>query len=195
MDGSGKAQLLAYTAAAVVLVAGGFYLLRGEGGEGAKGGGGVSLDGASGPRQGGAAAPDGDRGTSGARPLYVHVAGEVCRTGLYVLRPGSRVAAAVRKAGGLRRKADFTAFNLATGRPGCAAGCRPAEGAGGRPPRPTRSKRRRHGPVAKDQTSRTLLSEAQQDCRAGPEKPRHAPEEDGGWRSLNRRPRSRGDGS
>src|SRR5918997_5464435 len=111
MDGSGKAQMLAYAVAAVVLVVGGFYLLRGEGGEGAKGGDGVSLDGASAPRQGGAAAPGGGHQASGARPLYVHVAGEVRRPGLYVLRPGSRVAAAVRKAGGLTRKADLTAFN------------------------------------------------------------------------------------
>ena len=120
MDESGKGQLVAYVAAALLLLIGGAYLLRGEGDTGsAAAGGGVVMDGA-----GGGAASGGDGGTGarpGAsaavppdRPVFVHVAGAVRRPGIYRVRPGARVAAAVKKAGGLTRRADLTAFNLAT---------------------------------------------------------------------------------
>jgi competence protein ComEA len=49
----------------------------------------------------------------GGRRLYVHVAGAVRRPGLYRLREGARVAAAIDLAGGLRRRADLSATNLA----------------------------------------------------------------------------------
>lgn len=47
------------------------------------------------------------------RELVVHVVGAVRRPGLYRLREGSRVADAVRRAGGATRKADTSLVNLA----------------------------------------------------------------------------------
>src|SRR5438552_1681534 len=44
--------------------------------------------------------------------LYVHVAGEVRRPGVYRFRQGQRVIDAVQAAGGPRRKADLDALNL-----------------------------------------------------------------------------------
>jgi competence protein ComEA len=108
VDGTGKGQIAAYAIAAVLLVVGGAYLLRGEGAA-PKAPGGVSLDGAS------DASSDAKPGAggSGRETLYVHVAGAVRRPGIYRLPSGSRVATAVRRAGGLSRRADLTAFNLA----------------------------------------------------------------------------------
>ena len=111
MNGSGKGQMAAYAVAAVLLVVGGAYLLRADSGAKPAGGGGVALDGAG-------AGSTGSKPSSAARPaaggrVYVHVAGAVRRPGIYRVPAGSRVAVAVRKAGGLTRRADLTAFNLA----------------------------------------------------------------------------------
>src|SRR5215208_5144809 len=65
---------------------------------------------ASPPGAAGAAAPiavQDDRGGPGGH-LFVHVAGAVRRPGVYTLRAGSRVADAVERAGGPRRRADLS---------------------------------------------------------------------------------------
>src|SRR5215216_3361366 len=53
------------------------------------------------------------RGEEAGGGLVVHVAGAVRRPGVYRLRAGARVADAVRRAGGARRRADLGAVNLA----------------------------------------------------------------------------------
>jgi len=116
MNGSGKAQTAACVAAALLLLIGGAYLLRGEGGSGAAAaGGGVALDGAGDakPGQQDQAGARAGAAPAATRPIFVHVAGAVHRPGIYRVRPGSRAAAAVRRAGGLTERADLTAFNLA----------------------------------------------------------------------------------
>jgi len=45
--------------------------------------------------------------------LFIHVVGAVRRPGLYPLADGSRIADALRRAGGATRKADLEAVNLA----------------------------------------------------------------------------------
>jgi competence protein ComEA len=59
-----------------------------------------------------AAAQPGKERRAGRR-LYVHVAGAVRRPGLYRVRDGARVAAALRLAGGPTTKAELTGTNLA----------------------------------------------------------------------------------
>jgi competence protein ComEA len=98
-----KSQLLIWAVAAVVLVAAGTRLLD-------RGGGSTA-----GPAPRVAVVGPGER--AGARAdgggLYVHVAGAVRRPGLYRVPRGSRVAAAVARAGGPSRRGDLTTVNLA----------------------------------------------------------------------------------
>ena len=71
----------------------------------------VRVDGPTGRAAGGSGARSSPGGA--AEDVYVHVAGAVRRPGLFRLRAGSRVAAAVARAGGPRSKADLTLVNLA----------------------------------------------------------------------------------
>ncbi|PUB27191.1 competence protein ComEA [Promicromonospora sp. AC04] len=65
-------------------------------------------------QQSGAAGPDAAAGAAASGGgLLVHVVGEVARPGLVTLPDGARVADAVKAAGGVTRKADLTAVNLA----------------------------------------------------------------------------------
>lgn len=60
------------------------------------------------------AGPSGETsGPAGSTPLRVHVVGEVARPGVVSLAPGSRVADAVRAAGGTTRHARAERINLA----------------------------------------------------------------------------------
>jgi competence protein ComEA len=63
-------------------------------------------------QSGGAAAP-GELRAEPRRRLVVHIVGAVRRPGLYRLADGSRIADALRHAGGPTRKADLTLVNLA----------------------------------------------------------------------------------
>ncbi len=54
-----------------------------------------------------------DRSGAATPGAYVHVAGAVRRPGLYRLPGGTRVAAAIQRAGGARPKANLSAINLA----------------------------------------------------------------------------------
>jgi competence protein ComEA len=94
-----RTHLVAYLLAAIAVVAFGVHELAGAGG-------------AEAPAR--ASAPVSiERGQDRQGPVVVHVAGEVRRPGVYRLRAGARVEAAVRRAGGARRRADLTQVNLA----------------------------------------------------------------------------------
>ncbi len=77
----------------------------------------VRVDGAgaggSAPSGGGGRASGAGASGKTAGGLYVHVAGEVRRPGLFRVPEGSRAAAAIHVAGGPTRRAELTAVNLA----------------------------------------------------------------------------------
>ena len=106
----GRVQWLAYLAAAAVLLVAAVRVLDGGSGDPAGGQPAVALDGAP-PASGGAAA--GGAAPGAGKLLYVHVAGAVRRPGLHQVPAGSRVAAAIDRAGGPSRRGDLTAVNLA----------------------------------------------------------------------------------
>lgn len=97
-----KWTAIAWAAVAAALV---FAAVRTLGGDGGGGPPPVRVEGDS-PRPG--AGRSGDEGG-----LYVHVAGAVSRPGLYRVPEGSRVAAALERAGGPTRRAEVSAVNLA----------------------------------------------------------------------------------
>ena len=93
-------QLVAYAIAAVLAALAGYKLLVPERGGGA-GGGGVRVE------------SQARSSRAGAERVYVHVAGAVRRPGRYRVPDGSRVAAALERAGGPARRARLSAVNLA----------------------------------------------------------------------------------
>jgi competence protein ComEA len=103
-----RRHLIAYLAAATVLVVIGARLLGG--GSGSQPVPSISMAAPSPQRPAGAR----PRANTQGKPLiWVDVAGSVRRPGLYSLPDGARVAAALERAGGVRAKADRAAVNLA----------------------------------------------------------------------------------
>jgi competence protein ComEA len=108
MAGESRGTVVVWVVAAVLGVVA-VMRLTGSGDDGAAGEP-VRVD-----RSPGAGLHSAGAGRGGARQagVYVHVAGAVRRPGLVSVPAGSRVAAAVARAGGPSRKADLTGVNLA----------------------------------------------------------------------------------
>lgn len=113
-----RPRIALYVALGLVVCVLGVRYLRGQPasapadtGAAGPGSGQATQPGAGGGEDGGATARV-DRADGGR--ITVHVAGAVRHPGLYRLPAGSRIAVAVRRAGGARRHADLTAINLAT---------------------------------------------------------------------------------
>jgi competence protein ComEA len=95
-----RTETVAWIAAGAVLLLLAWKLLTPPGG----GGGGAPV---------GVSRPAAARSGTPGHLLYVHVAGSVRRPGLYRLAAGSRIAAALDRAGGPVHGADLSAVNLA----------------------------------------------------------------------------------
>ena len=106
VQGGSHSTVVVWLIAAVLAVLAGMRLLGGGDAPAPA----VSVDGASGGPST-RAGPSHRRASD--RELYVHVAGAVRRPGLIRLPSGARVAAALERAGGPRRRADLTLVNLA----------------------------------------------------------------------------------
>lgn len=104
-DGPSKARIAVYAALGIVLLLLGIDAFRGDGsGEGrAADGEGRML----------AEAPIVDSASAAGGELVVHVAGAVADPGVYTLSAGSRVADAIKRAGGGSRGALLNGINLA----------------------------------------------------------------------------------
>jgi competence protein ComEA len=114
LTGEGSRGTLAIWLLAAVLA--GIALLRLTGSDGSGRETAVRIEGgADESAAGGAPAATGgsDAAGRGAPGIYVHVAGAVRRPGLVRLPAGSRVAVALERAGGPRRRADLSGVNLA----------------------------------------------------------------------------------
>jgi competence protein ComEA len=104
-----RRHLIAYLAAAAVLVVIGVRFLGQRGAQAPIPT--VSMAAPAAPRAGAAERP---RVSAGERaPIWVDVVGAVRQPGLYALPAGSRVAAAIERAGGVRPRAERAAVNLA----------------------------------------------------------------------------------
>ena len=121
MDDRRKLEVAGWVAAALVLVLLAARVLGGGGAREAP----VTVAGPGAERPAGATRPR-------RRLLVVHVEGEVRRPGITRVPEGSRVAAAVRQAGGLTRRGDATAVNLAAPLQDGQQVVVPRRGAGGR---------------------------------------------------------------
>jgi competence protein ComEA len=107
MLGESRGTVVAWVAAAVLGVLALMRLTGSDGG--AEAGSPVRVDRS--PAAG--ETSDGGGEAAGGTGVYVHVAGAVRRPGLVRVPAGSRVAEAVQRAGGLRRRADLAGVNLA----------------------------------------------------------------------------------
>lgn len=98
-----RAQIVAYAAAALLVAVAGFRLLSGSEKEPPAP---VDIE------ESGAGEEEAGAGGGGER-LYVHVAGAVREEGLYSVPSGTRVGAAIDRAGGTTPGAELTGVNLA----------------------------------------------------------------------------------
>jgi competence protein ComEA len=104
-----RRHLIAYLAAAAVLVVIAVRFIASQGADAPPPSISMAAP-ATTPHRGGGARPR----AAAARPsVWVDVVGAVREPGLYALQPGARVAAALDKAGGIRARADRAAVNLA----------------------------------------------------------------------------------